>query len=148
MIRLGPRSLHQQHPWCCPLSGCWHYVPTLKLRKSRSLWNSITMETHSPAPATRQSRGTLLGILFLLMTKDGGSVLMGLGADGGSACAQRWALPVAGLSPAHFTEDRAWFGTRHVPIRQPWCCPRGWCGQQQVADAGCGDAGGNLLCAD
>lgn len=151
--QLGPRSLRWQRGWCCPLSGCQRRVPSPKLRKRRSpvpsLRNGIAMETHSPAPAARQSGGgthTLLGILFLLMTNDGGSVLMEETPAPGAG--HRLPSPAARCSPARFAEGRAWLGTCHVPIRQPRCCRRVTCGQQQAADAGRGDAGGNLLCAD
>lgn len=72
-------SLRQQHPWCRPRSCCRRRVRFPKFRRRLSPvpspLNGISMETRSPAPAALQSEGTLLGILFLLMTNDGGSAL-------------------------------------------------------------------------
>lgn len=68
---------------CCPHSGCQHHVPSPKSRKHQSHRSPCTIpaEQHhhgNPQPCACRPAirgGTLLGILFLLMTNGGGSAL-------------------------------------------------------------------------
>lgn len=97
-----PMSLCQKCGWCHHGSGCHRRVRSLKSipyppyhPRSRHLHGN-------PQPRACNQRGPLLGILFLLMTNDGG-------ADGGTP-APGITSPAAVLSlpePSHPTEGSA-----------------------------------------